>query len=123
MTPEGKVKRDVKKLLKKYNAYYYMPVPRGYGKKGVSDFLVGANGFFLSIETKSENNQPTKLQELELREVNAAGNIALVINEYNLDVLEEVLKHAASFRGREPLRLATSAAHRTPVQGADRNGT
>jgi hypothetical protein len=35
MTPEGRVKSDVRKLLNRYEVYYFMPVQMGYGAAGL----------------------------------------------------------------------------------------
>lgn len=63
-TPEGRVKREVKKIFARMAAegaavHYFMPVQTGYGKRGL-DFHVVVNGFALFIETK----EPNKLGEL-----------------------------------------------------------
>src|SRR5690606_41709217 len=68
MTPEGRVKEKVKALLRRYGAYYFMPVQYGYGAPSV-DFLVCHQGFFAAIETKAEGKKPTKRQALVLQEI------------------------------------------------------
>jgi hypothetical protein len=40
LTPEAKVKQDIKKLLASRGALYCMPATGGFGKSGVSDFLI-----------------------------------------------------------------------------------
>lgn len=35
MTPEGKVKDKIKKLLSRYGVYYFMPVQSGFGPAGL----------------------------------------------------------------------------------------
>lgn len=50
------------------------------------------NGRFIAIECKAGNNKPTKLQQHNLDKISAAGGVALVINETNLDVLEATLE-------------------------------
>ena len=53
MTPEGEVKKQVKEFLDEIGAWYYMPVPMGYGRTGIKDFLGIRNGRGFGIETKS----------------------------------------------------------------------
>lgn len=91
-TPEAKVKAKIKELFKKYGAVYAMPVGTGYGASGVSDFLVCCRGVFIAVEAKAGTNKPTELQLAFLREIDAAGGVALVINEKNLNVLEHTLE-------------------------------
>ena len=87
-TPEVKVKNKVKAVLKNLGAYYVMPVTGGYGNSGAPDFLVCYKGRFIGIECKAGRNKPTALQEKNLREIEGAGGIGLVVNEENVvDVL------------------------------------
>lgn len=92
-TDEGKVKDAIKKILKEYDAYYFMPVQMGFGATGVPDFLVCANGYFIGVEAKAtEKEQPTGLQLKNLREIVDAGGQSLVIHKGNLHVLENLLE-------------------------------
>ena len=53
LTPEGKVKAAVKRVLARYpETYFFMPVQAGYGKKTL-DFLICHYGEFIAIETKA----------------------------------------------------------------------
>jgi pantoate kinase len=90
-TPEVKVKKKIRKLLDDAGAYYAMPIGTGYGNSGVPDFLICHKGRFIAVEAKAGSNKPTALQELHLARIRAAGGIALVINETNLDLLQKEL--------------------------------
>jgi len=91
MTPEGKVKANIKKILKAHDAYYSMPIGTGFGAMGVPDFLVCHKGRFIGIEAKTVGNKPTRLQESNMEHIRSCGGIALVVNELNLQELEELL--------------------------------
>jgi Holliday junction resolvase len=91
MTPEGKVKAKVVKLLKEYGVYYFYPVTGGFGRSGVPDVICCVSGYFLAVECKAGKNKPTPLQEAEMMKILAAGGRALVINEDNLDDLKQIL--------------------------------
>lgn len=89
-TPEGKVKEEVKKILKRYGAWYYMPVSTGYGKHGVSDFLVCFRGRFLAIECKAEDHlKPTALQQIQLNQIGEAGGETWIVTPSVLPELEK----------------------------------
>lgn len=91
-TPEGKVKKRVKVILKELGAYYTMPVTGGFGTSGAPDFLVCLKGNFIGIECKAGKGKPTALQEKNLHDIAQAGGQALVINEDNvLDLQRELL--------------------------------
>lgn len=91
MTPEGKVKQKVKKILTEAGAYYAMPVGAGYGHAGTPDFLVCYRGRFIGIETKAKGNKPTALQEATMQRIREAGGRALVIDETNVETLRKEL--------------------------------
>lgn len=91
-TKEALVKTKIKKILKEHNVYYAMPMGTGYGNSGVPDFLCCVNGKFLAIEAKAGRGIPTALQEKNLRDIKAAGGIALVVNETNIEELKGYLK-------------------------------
>jgi hypothetical protein len=91
-TPEAKVKAKIKTILKTHGVYYAMPIGTGLGNSGVPDFLVCHNGKFLGIEAKAGKGKTTALQEKNLRDIDRAGGLTLVITEENIDVLEMMLE-------------------------------
>lgn len=92
MTPEGKVKKKISKLLEQYKAYYFMPVQTGYGKKTV-DYLVCYKGHFIGIEAKAPGKTPTRLQWDCLEKIGAArGYVTVIDGDASLANFEELLK-------------------------------
>jgi predicted AAA+ superfamily ATPase len=91
MTPEKRIKNKVVAQLKQLRAYYFYPVTGGYGASGVPDIVVCHKGRFIGIECKAGKNKPTKLQELNLKQIADAGGIALVINEENVNDVTHIL--------------------------------
>lgn len=100
MTPEGRVKDKVKKLLKERGIYYYMPVSNGMGRVGAPDILACWQGRWLAIETKApgKRNHTTPNQKRELAAIQAAGGIALVVDDVEQvrEVLDDCLQEKAS---------------------------
>lgn len=88
---EAWVKDQIKKLLKEFGVYYFMPNMNGYGRAGVPDFVCCFKGLFIGIEAKAGSNGVSALQQLELSRIHNAQGIALVINETALDHLRAVL--------------------------------
>jgi hypothetical protein len=81
MTPEGKTKNKIKKLLAQHpEAYVYMPVPSGYGMVSL-DFLICYRGQFVAIEAKAPGKKPTKLQELTMENMRKAGAVTFVVSD------------------------------------------
>lgn len=92
MTPEGKVKARVKKVLQEYGAYYHMPVQNGMGAPSL-DFIGVAKGFFFAVETKAGNKQPTERQAHTIAQMEAANGKVFVVNEVTgTDALEAWLR-------------------------------
>lgn len=90
-TPEVKVKRQVKEVLKNLGAYYVMPVTGGYGNSGAPDFLVCYKGRFIGLECKAGRNTVTALQLHNLNSIKNADGVGLVVNEENVGELQSIL--------------------------------
>lgn len=92
-TPEGKVKDKIKRLLKKYGAYWLMPVQNGMGSPTV-DFLVCHKGQFVGIEAKAPGKQPTDRQRQTMDKMVEAGAACFVVSdELQLGILEYFLQN------------------------------
>lgn len=91
-TPESKVKAAVVKLLKAHNVYYFFPATHGYGRSGVPDIVACVRGRFVAIECKAGKNEPTELQKREIKNIQTAGGIAVVVREDNVDLVETIIK-------------------------------
>ena len=85
LTPEARVKAQVKKILDAHGAYYFLPATGGYGRSGVPDIVCCYKGKFVGIEVKAGSNTPTALQLRELQRINATGGKAFWVNEETLD--------------------------------------
>ena len=92
LTPEAKVKANIKKILKAHNIYYAMPHGAGYGDAGVPDFLCCWKGNFLAIEAKANGGKPTALQQKNLDDIEKAQGLAWVVDEDTTYVLDAFLR-------------------------------
>lgn len=81
MTPEGKVKAEVKKILASFGDKIdgFWPVPSGYGESHL-DYVGCANGWFFCIETKAPGKKPTPRQLERMRRVDNAKGLVFVID-------------------------------------------
>ena len=78
---EAKVKEIVKDLLKKHHAQFYMPVPGGYGVRGVHDFIGCSRGRYFTVETKAEGvDKMSEFQKDFARKVRAAEGMVFLVN-------------------------------------------
>lgn len=112
MTPEGRVKAKINKVLEKHGAYKFMPVQTGYGTKTL-DYLICAGGYFIAIEAKRPGKEPTKKQELTAREIRAAGGVVFMIDgdPKQLDLLDKFL---ATIMPPTRVQIANDTSNRQP---------
>ncbi len=82
MTPEGRVKKNIKRRLDKYESsvYYHMPVPSGFGAPSL-DFVGCCRGHFFAIEAKAPGKDPSSRQEGTREDMMAAGGKVFVIDD------------------------------------------
>ena len=91
LTPEAKVKRDVAKILDKFNVYYFFPPANGYGRQGIPDIICCIHGHFLAIECKAGKGTTTVLQDREIEKIRQHAGTVMVVNEHNQDELINLL--------------------------------
>jgi len=98
ITPEGRVKAQIKALLKARGIWFFMPQNVGMGSSGVPDFICcvpltlhEGSGKLLGIEAKSigKRNNTTTLQDIQIAAIRAAGGWAIVVDD--VAQLEEFL--------------------------------
>ena len=80
MTPEGKVKAKVKKLLDLHGAWYIMPYQAGFTRRGIPDVIGVLRGHMFAVEVKAAEGKTTLLQERELEQLRHQGCTAIVIS-------------------------------------------
>jgi hypothetical protein len=90
-TPESLVKKKIHALLKAHGAYAVNYIGGISANNGTPDILACLHGRFIGIEAKAGKNKPTDLQTLNLKRIDDADGLALVINETNLTELEAIL--------------------------------
>lgn len=95
MTPEGRVKHDIKSWLKKQkDVWFFMPVQNGMGVMGIPDIIICWNGEFVAVECKApgKQNTVTPLQKRNIEAIQQAGGQAIVVTS-----LEEFLQVAPCY--------------------------
>jgi hypothetical protein len=102
-TPEAKVKRHIHALLKAHGAYAVNYIGGISANNGTPDILACLHGRFIGIEAKAGKNKPTDLQTLNLKRIDEAGGLALVINETCFVTLELMLRDPIQARSNYQL--------------------
>lgn len=72
MTPEGAVKNEIKKLLKKMRKTFFWFVQDRF-TAGIPDVIGCCRGLFFALEIKAPGERPNTLQTIVLRLLRAAG--------------------------------------------------
>ena len=119
-TPEAKVKAKIHAMLKARGAYAVNYIGGISANNGTPDILACLQGRFIGSEAKAGKNKPTDLQTLNLKRIDEAGGLAMVVNETNLSVLEVMLDDPRFARSNyhlhtKPLTEADDGA-RAPVK-------
>lgn len=99
-TPEKKVKTKVEAILKDEGAYYFFPATHGFGRSGVPDIIACVAGLFVAIECKANGGKATALQIREIERIRAAGGVAVIVDETNIDMVRGLVRDVKR-RGRE----------------------
>lgn len=92
-TPEGRVKKMVKKALDHLgpDCWRFMPVQNGFGSVAL-DFLLSVRGRFVAIETKAPGKKLTALQEQTKAAIEAAGGLVFVVwDETSLQLAMKII--------------------------------
>lgn len=85
MTPEGRVKRGIKKVLDLHKSIYsFMPVPSGFGKSSL-DYVLCVGGVFVAIEAKAPGKKLTPRQRAIKGQIERAGGTVLVIDSDSME--------------------------------------
>lgn len=79
MTPEKRFETKVRKFLEERGAYVVKYFGCGFSQAGVPDLLCCYKGRFIALEIKSEKGRPSELQLFNVRRINEAGGMALVL--------------------------------------------
>lgn len=88
MKKEADVKTAVKEMFFAVGVWWYMPVPTGFGVKGIPDFLGACNGRMFAVETKFGGKQPTAFQHVQIDKLRLQKVPVWVVDERNFAQFE-----------------------------------
>jgi hypothetical protein len=84
VTPEGKIKAQVRKILDGEDIWYFMPVNYGGYGAATLDFMCSISfkggAYSFSIETKAPSKKPTERQRLLIERLRNVGMKVFVID-------------------------------------------
>lgn len=91
MTPEGELKKNIRRLLEERGAFWSNVSGGAYSKPGDPDIVACFLGFYLAIEAKANAGRQSEIQKVRQSEVEAAGG------RYVLARSEEDVSRALDF--------------------------
>ena len=94
MAEEKQFENKIKKLLKDSGAYTIKYWGGGeFTKAGVPDLLVCLNGRFVGIEIKATRGKPSELQLHNLKQIQKAGGIGLLLYPTDFPEFQTLISH------------------------------
>jgi hypothetical protein len=103
VTPEGKVKKEIKRMLDAFDVYYFMPVQMGLGAAGLDFHCVvrfGEHALAFFIEAKKPGDEPTDRQERFAEDRRKQQCARTFVIDGNLDELIEFLERIEEYNER-----------------------
>lgn len=111
MTPEGKVKLEIRKLLKQLKCWTSWPTTTGFSTSGDPDVIFLYRGKFFGIEAKApgrrreRNRGCSSLQTLRMTEIEASGGRCFVVDsKEEIDLVFREVQDAIAIDSGHPTR-------------------
>lgn len=71
----------------------------GYQRSGIPDIVACVKGIFVAIEVKSSTGHPSELQKLNIRRINEAGGVAVVLWPEGFEEFKSMIKEVVACDG------------------------
>lgn len=93
MAAEKQFEEKVKAYLKEYGCWFLKYWGGGgYTKSGIPDILVCCKGRFIGVEVKAANGKPSDLQIYNLRKIDTAGGLAILLYPKDFDMFKRLIE-------------------------------
>lgn len=93
MGPEKKFETKVRKYLESKGAYVVKYFGCAFSQAGVPDLLCCYKGHFIALEIKAATGKPSELQLHNVRKINEAGGMALVLYPKDFDLFVTTIEN------------------------------
>ena len=91
MGKEKSFENKIKRYLKECGCYRVKYHGNCYSEAGTPDILCAVNGYFLAIEVKADNGEPSELQLVKIDAIRKAGGFAYVVYPTGWNRLKAVI--------------------------------
>lgn len=94
MAAEKNFENKVKSFLKDSGCWFLKYWGgAAYTKSGIPDILVCCKGRFIGVETKAPKGRPSDLQIYNLRQIDRAGGLAILLYPKDYDLFKKLVEH------------------------------
>lgn len=91
MASEKNFENKIKKYLKDDGAYFVKYFANRMTKVGIPDILACVNGYFMGIEVKAEKGTPSELQIYNIKQINEASGLGVIVRPSDFEKLKEII--------------------------------
>lgn len=92
MAKEKQFEDKIKKYLKEQGCWFLKYWGgAAYTKSGIPDILVCCKGRFVGVEVKAPNGKPSDLQIYNLRQIDRAGGLAILLYPKDFDMFKRLV--------------------------------
>lgn len=89
---EKSFETTVKKFLRDHGCYVIKNFGCSFTRAGLPDLVVCANGKFIALELKNEKGKATPLQLANIRDIQGAGGVALILRPQDFDKFKSYIE-------------------------------
>lgn len=89
---EKRFEMKIRKELEKYNTWVLKTWSNGIQRSGIPDLIVCLNGHFVGIEVKAEKGKPSELQKYNIKKIEEAGGIAMIVYPDDFEDIKKLLE-------------------------------
>lgn len=94
MAAEKNFENHVKSYLKSYGCWFIKYWGgAAYTKSGIPDLIVNSDGFFLGIEVKAADGEPTILQIVNLEKIRKSGGYGILLYPKDFELFKQFNEH------------------------------
>lgn len=108
MAQEKNFENRIKKFLQEKGCWFIKYWGgAAYTKSGIPDLLICCNGYFIGVEVKALKGKPSELQLYNIRKINEACGIAIVLYPDQFDDFKYMIHCLLQNNDVEALSIAT----------------
>lgn len=96
MTEKDFQRKVIKFLKSQPNTWFFKVWGGGFQRSGIPDLICCINGVFVAIELKGDNGKPTELQKMNIRQINAAGGIGVILYPEGFNSFKNLIREVNS---------------------------